>query len=193
MSSGLIPVTQLNALPLISVSQAQAGTMTVLGGSISRSFSPTQLGISATTTQTVGTKVCLVSNWLDLRGCVYHQFTLSKLNNTAGALLALPACSLTMQTRLGPTDNPSASLVISGSINDAMNAIYSVSSATITFAASNAGDVYRGVWAWGPGMGSGLSYDQAVAIGSNVRFIVSWSTNAVNAGNQFSAWLESSS
>lgn len=194
MSSGLIPVNQLNGLPLISAAQAAtAGTVQILGGAISRTFSPAQLGINGVTTQTVNTKICLVTNWLDLRGCCYHQFTLSKLNNTGGPLAALPACQLTIQTRLGPTDAPSASLVTGGGINDAMNAIYSVSSGSVTFAASAAGDLFRAVWAFGPNLGTGLAVDTAVAIGGNVRFIVSWSTNAVNAGNLFSAFLESSS
>lgn len=196
MSVQLVPVYQLNALPILTVQQAaNAGTLQVIGGSIFRVFTAADLGIAGINTSVVNTKTCLVTNWLDLRGCNKHAFTLMRSTpGGATAGIAFPA-SLQIQYRLGPTDTPSPSYVNGGSIVDVMNEIVPVTSGTVGVfpATANAADVQRVVWAWGDSTGSGSPWSQALALGGNVRLIVSWSTNPVNALNFWNAYLQSQS
>jgi len=77
--TGAVPVNQMNSLPLLSTSDlAFGGTVSVIGGSINRYFSPAQTGINgqANNLNTAdadlsgpGLGLSTVSNLLDVRGC----------------------------------------------------------------------------------------------------------------------------
>jgi hypothetical protein len=77
--TGAVPINQINALPLLSTSDlAFGGTVSVIGGSINRYFSPVQTGINgqAGNLNTAdadpsgsGAGFSVVSNLLDVRGC----------------------------------------------------------------------------------------------------------------------------
>jgi hypothetical protein len=77
--TGAVPINQINALPLLSTSDlAFGGTVSVIGGSINRYFSPVQTGINgaAGNLNTAdadpsgpGAGFSVVSALLDVRGC----------------------------------------------------------------------------------------------------------------------------
>jgi len=79
--TGAVPINQINSLPLLSTSDlAFGGTVSVIGGSINRYFSPAQTGINgqAGNMSTADPDPSLVgginaystfSNLLDVRGC----------------------------------------------------------------------------------------------------------------------------
>jgi len=77
--TGAVPINQINALPLLSTSDlAFGGTVSVIGGSINRYFSPVQTGINGAAGNLntadadpsgAGAGFSVVSNLLDVRGC----------------------------------------------------------------------------------------------------------------------------
>lgn len=193
MAIGKTPVNQLNALPLQDAdTNAAGGSLQIIGGAIVRYFDGTALGINGATAATVNTKVCLVTNYLDLRGCSKYMFALRR-TTPSGIVAALPVASLQIQMRLSASDTPSAGYV-NGGLNDVMNSIVSVSSATQTFPATlGAADAETALWAWDSGVSTGVGVGLGTMIGSDCRLIVTWSTNPVAATNLFSATLWASS
>lgn len=192
MAIGNTPQNQLDALPLqTAVQAAEAGSLEVVGGAIARVFSSATLGIAGSSVQTVNTKVCLVTPYLDLRGTSKYAMQL-RTTNAVGARAALPACVLEAQYRMGPNDTPSASYVNGGAISEALNAV-APHTGTVTFAATTgANEQQTGLWAWGFNTPAGTITNVCV-LGSDVRFIFSFSTNPVAAANIFSAYLWASS
>lgn len=189
MGSQAIPKLQQNALPLQTIAQANAGTVVDFGQSQARFWDALTLGVNGVAPATVNTKVCLVTGYLDVRGLSHFAFTLRRQWTGGGAGPALTACTLGFQYRQGVADAPSASYVVGGGINDAMNAIVSVTSGSVIFPATTGAEFQTAPWAWDPSVGSGLATSQGTMIGYDVRLIVSWATNPVAATNLFTAWL----
>ena len=193
MSSQLIPVNQLNALPLITAAQAAtAGTVQVVGGSVYRSFTPAQLGINATSVASdPGGIYYLATPFLDLRGCSKVTVTLQRTVSANGALL--PQLKLYGQTRQGPADAmPIAVYPTAGNFSSLLSAMILTTSdaAQGIFQAQLTTDVpQRCVWAFSfsqsGSSGSGDSFG-----GANTRFVWSPLTNAIAATNLFTAYLE---
>lgn len=187
---GKTPQNQLDALPLQDADTAAAGgVVQFVGTTLVRYFDAAALGINASSVATVNTKVCIVTPYLDLRGCKQYNFTLRCTN--AAVRIALPACFLEAQMRMGSADTPSASYVNGGAIANTLNAIMQINAAGQTFAATTAGgEVQTVLWSWDSSSGSGNS---GAWFSSDVRFIVSFSTNPVVAGTVFTAnlWAQS--
>lgn len=195
MASAKLPQNILNGLPLQDADAAAAGgDIQVIGGNISRFFSATALGIAGANAATIGGKVCLVSSWLDVRGCSKFIFQLRR-TTPAGPVAALTAALLQIQSRMGPLDSPSPSYTVAGSLRDDFNGCNNVSGNTYTFPlTAAAGETQTAAWGWYAGSATaGGMITNAVMIGSDVRLIVSWSTNPVAATNFFTATLAASS
>ena len=192
MSSGLIPVNQLDALPLISAAQAaQAGLLEIIGGRAARYFGPADLGINASGVSTVpvgaGFYYYLATPYLDLRGCSTFAFLLRR--NVGATITALAGASLQMQWRLGSADAPGVTWIdpTGAFVNDAQAGKATVQIG-VTFPATTAGNNQRALITWGGVLQGGFGAD--VAPGADARLIVSWSTtNPNNGDNTFTAAL----
>lgn len=193
MSSGLIPVNQLDALPLISAAQAaQAGQLQIIGGRAARYFGPADLGINASGVSTfpvgAGFYYYLATPYLDLRGCSTFAFLLRR--NVGATITALAGtASLQMQWRMNSADTPAVTWIdpSGATVNDNQAGKAQVQTG-VAFPATTAGNNQRALITWGGVLQNGFGSD--VAPGADTRLIVSWSTNNPNNGdNTFTAAL----
>jgi hypothetical protein len=84
-----IPKTQLDALPLIDADTASSpGGLEIIGGRVCKYWSPAATGINGTYMITdplaAGSKLMMLSNWLDVRGCTAFQLVVTRRAVDAG-------------------------------------------------------------------------------------------------------------
>lgn len=194
MAIGKTPVNQLNALPLQDAdANAAGGVIQVIGGVLVRFFDANALQINATAVSTINTRVCLVTPYLDLRGCRSYVMQLRTTN--PGVRAALASMTLRWQYRMGPGDAPAVTYVQGGGINDQFNGIFASTGGVIFPATAGANEVQTQAWGWtnGSDVNTGVVGQVLTALSSDIRFIFDWQTNPVAAANLFTAYLWASS
>lgn len=98
MASTKIPQSQLDSLPLQDAEEAtNPGTVTIIGGQVSRFFTPAQTGINAAVRDTTGGYYYVLGAYLDLSGCNTFTAMITRTINTGAAKVALPALFLWYQ------------------------------------------------------------------------------------------------
>jgi len=197
MAIGKTPVNQLNALPLQDAdSNAAGGTLQVVGGTITRYFSPAVLGINGASFTPDTLNCTIVSPFLDLRGCSKYTVALRLPRVTAGGLGQITNVFCHFQTRMGASDTPILYNINGGGQLDLVGSgwIAFNNNAQLFDTASN-GTVQTVVWSLsesGPSDGRSTS----LVLGSDVRLIFATHTataGSPNASNLFSAQLWASS
>jgi len=107
MAEPRIPANILNGLPLVTATTAaDPGDIQIVGNTLTKQWSPSQLGISDTA-RTVdpdtGGGALLLSNYLDVRGCSAFVFLLAfNIKTAAGIEVGPQAYNLYMHYRTGP-------------------------------------------------------------------------------------------
>lgn len=195
MASPNLPLNQQNALPIPGASASITGTTVIVGGVVTKYFSPSDMGISGVSTTTDGPTgaVYVSSQYLDLRGCSKYAMQVRCVNaNIRGALVAMQVVA---QYRLSGSDTPAPFYANGGSISLAFNAQLNVlGSGTIIFPATAAiSEVQTAYATWETAGGTGQAGEFSVVIGSDVRFFLFFSTNPVAAANAFTCSLWASS
>lgn len=186
MGVGLIPVNQLDALPLISAAQAaQAGTLQIVGGRAARYFGPADLGINASGVSTLpvgaGFYYYLVTPFLDLRGCSTFAFLLRR--NVGATITALAGTAvLQLQWRMNSADTPPVAWIdpTGTAVNENQVGKAQVQTGVV-FPATTAGNNQRALITWGGVLQA--QYSPNVAPGADTRVIVTWSTTNPNLGD----------
>ncbi len=179
MSSQLLPVNQINALPVQTISAAVDGQVFTVGGRVTKYFNPGQL-FNLQLMQSIHLPGLVdpwwyfVTPYLNLLGCYMFAF---ELTQKAGPHKAapFPQMSLWMQRRLGPTDAPP--LIVQDSANTpqpTISGMVELNSALTGFLASNAqGEVQRWMFTTG---GDVNANGQQLALGFDQRFVIMIST-----------------
>lgn len=186
-----VPQNQLNALPLLSVQDVtEGGTIEIVGGSLSRVWTPTQLGINGVApTLNADGLFYLTTPYLDLRGV--HYFMLD-LTYTASAAVTPNTMHWYAQHRNGPLDAPAVpanfgNSVYASTLRDQMSA--SGLPNVPAFAAAGSARMLLG---WSDINLSGDGQGQYLSLGGqNFRFIFTVG-NAANTATRltFTAYLE---
>ena len=183
-----IPQTQQDALPLLSIAQATSPSqVTVMGGTVSSYWSPTALGINGQSPQlfpiTAGSIYYLATPFLDLRGMSWFTLLLERFATTDNATspLALPfAFTLNAQYRAGPTDTPPIVLEVTpGTVSTNLSGYVGLGpiAGLQNFGASTNGVRQRQAISFGATFASPAGSEPQLAMGTDARLIVFWSTN----------------
>jgi hypothetical protein len=197
MAQPAIPINQQNALPIQSIAAASSpDQVTINGGQVLKYFSPGSAtppahgtGINGTPAGTDGNgHVFIASNFLGLSGCSNLVALITRGNSSGVGLGALTAMSLLMQYRLTPiTVAPTSNALGGGSINLDQCGMGVIATTSVIFPGMNSGNFEYVALSWGPSVDLGSStVITPTTIGADLRFILSWSTNAVNVNNLFS-------
>jgi hypothetical protein len=118
---GATPVNQLNALPLRTATAAAAdGDIEVVGGTISRYWSPAVLGINGVGSTLLGGNFFLATGYLNTTGVSRYVLILNR-QNAVGDAVALSAFTVHAQYRISklstPGINPITDQVTNGYLN----------------------------------------------------------------------------
>ncbi len=193
-----IPINQQNALPLATIAQATPGAIQLLGGQVSRSWTPSDLGMDGVPASIVnvpgsGLNYYLATPFLDMRGCARFAVLIRRTTTAGGAgLIALPTTAPWIQLRLTPTDTPPIFLFNGGSTSNNLTGTFVIKTPAVLFpAAGGVGEQQSILLAWG-GMQLG-SYGADIAGGTDIRIVLAWFTNLVDPSNSFqvSVWAGS--
>ena len=182
MASAKLPANILNGLPLQDADAAAAGgDLTVVGGAISRYFSPAALGIngqapSSFVTNIPGTIFYHASNYLDLRGMTKFQLLVRRNVNTVFTAVT-PTLSISFQVRMGPLDNPTPVWSSLLSQDDTLAGKSLTQSPALVFpTAGLANNSQTCVRTWTADQVTGFA-GVAASIGSDVRIVMLWASN----------------
>lgn len=193
MSSQLIPIVQINALPVLTISGAIQGTLYNVGGRISRYFSPTDLSINANALSSFAAPGgdfywYLATPFLNLTGCSLFSMLLVRNINTNAAQIS-PGATLWMQRRIDPLDVPPVTYFETTTNNQAQEMAGMVKCATTFGVAGNANSRQRMLLNWG-GVNF-LSVGAAAALGGDQRFIMDMGGIAAARPGGDSTWTAS--
>jgi hypothetical protein len=175
----LLPQNQINALPTLTVAQAQAAdTVQVVGGSITKNWIPQSTGVNGAqaTADGVGAGGFIATNYLDLTGCKFITLITTRVPSDASAQVALGTANTFLQYRLNKSDSPPTFRATGAfSVDLGMRQIQSTG-ADMTFPAIAAGDIsQRLILMWSPSSQVGTTATEVpVMIGSDVRILVHW-------------------
>ena len=197
MASPNLPLNQQNALPIPGASSVNNGTLTVVGGTVNRYCSPTDLGINGAGVLTLtvggGSYYYLATNYLNLTGCTRFAFLVSRAVTADQQAALATGGRLAVQFRLGATDTPAAVYVVGASAIEQFAGKSYLNTAAITFPAGSTGDNQRALVTWSADeiVGAG---GVAASFGTDCRFVFDWSTtNPTPGANTFTAQLWASS
>lgn len=197
MPDPIIPENQRNSFPLQTVSGAEGAEVTVVvGGQVQKYWGPSSSGIvNASAVNVGGGHIACVGNYLDMSGCINVALLLTYFSNEAAGIAAPPnailfaQCRLTKSTVMPLFNTDPAAGTIHLELCGMQQMGPTIDSATgADWAATGAGAtptlqyLYR---SWGPSLAGQNSHGTQV-IGSDVRFILSFATNPVNAAKKFS-------
>lgn len=177
MSSQLLPINQINALPVLTISGVVNGTVYRVGTRLARYFSPDDLGLNGVALSSFGVgggapNLCwyAATPYLNITGCSLISVVVKK---TYGAtLLQGQALTLFLQMRQGSLDVPSPFFTgTAGTPNDQLAGKLSMAAATAFQAAAIAGEVQRQLVTWGGMLQA--TYGQQIAFGSDNRLVLS--------------------
>lgn len=198
-----LPANQQDALPLQTIAQAlQPTTQSLVGSAVSKYWSDTDLGISGAVPSTMavggGNVYYLATPFLDLRGCKWFTFLFERLahtDNGTSALQYATAFTLYAQYRTSPSDTPPIMLeVSSGSVSGSLSGYVGLGPYTGlgNFGASDNNVRQREAITFGATFAQNGGNAPQLAIGTDARLIVNWSTSNPRTGHDastFSAWL----
>lgn len=186
---GAVPITQINSLPVLTVSQFTDGAAgggadgVIYSGHVLKFWSPTVLGIVASAPALTGTKYHITTPWLDVSPCQFFVFTIKRAI-PLGDNVAAKACNLMVQYKQDAADAPPVTMLIGAAINDEFNGIYPLRTNAITFPAIVGPATARYTIGICPNTGvASTMTNVSLVIGPWVRFQLSWSTNAPDAGD----------
>jgi hypothetical protein len=203
MAVGALPQNQIDALPLLTVAQAQQASTVIRGGGgqILKMFTPADLGfVNLTPTNIAGSgKFGLVAtNYVDVSFCTRFSAIIRRTisDNTAQVAMGFGGI-LTVQHRAFPGDTPPAAYLPAGALRDDMIGITQIGTVLTIFPAIGIGETQSLPVCWSDNVVSGTGVGNATTIGGDVRFIFSWNTNNPGGGaanlNLFNMWLEAQS
>lgn len=194
-----VPINQQNALPIATIAQATPGALLMLGGQVSRYYSPDDLGLNLVAISSgvfnpgAITAYWLATPYLDMRGCKYFSVVVKRTTTAGGAgLISLPSCTPEIQIRQTVTDAPPVYQVNGGSLNNELPGMFIIKTGAVMYpAAGGIGEEQRVIMAWGA-MQLG-SYGAAVAVGTDMRFVLRFFNTLVDPTNRFtvSVWAGS--
>lgn len=205
--SAAMPQNQQDALPLQTIAQAtQPTTYSFEGGTVSKYWDAATLGINGAGVSlypiTAGNVYYLATPFLDMRGCNWFTLMLERFATTDNATspLQLPfAFTLYAQYRTGPADTPSIVTEVSaGSVSPNLSGYVGVGpyAGLANFGASANGVRQREAITFGTTFAAVGGNQPQLALGTDTRLIVYWSTNnplPAHDTSTFSAWLWGSS
>jgi hypothetical protein len=189
---GATPVNQYNALPINTVDvQAAAGDIQVVGGTISKFWSPAILGINGVNASTVAGSVLLASAYIDATGCSRYTGLLRR-TNAVGDAANRAAFFVYVQYRLTKVATPAAA--IAGDQQTRIGKINCISTGLV-FETNGAGTAIdeTAAFTWSSEAPTGSSGNaRPLVIGTDCRIIIDWSTAANPPGAndffQFQLW-----
>ncbi len=174
MSSQLLPVNQINALPVQTIAGVVSGTAYTVGGKTARYFSPADLGLDHQSLQSVAVGASFVwylaTPYLNLLGCTLLNVLMVK--TYAANLAAGIALGAYAQTRQGALDTPGPFYIttVPAASND-LAAKVSLGPATAFLAAGANGDVQR--WQITYGGYTATNTGQQGVFGTDTRLVFS--------------------
>src|SRR3990172_6113590 len=201
MADAIIPINQQNSFPLVSVSGAQQATdVRIVGGMVVKYWGPAATGISGTLATDDGNgHICCVSNYLDMTGCSNAAAEVRRVSTVNPGPLAVTPFLLQMQYRLLKATVMPTSNLLGGAppVPPSVTELHLLqcgmvplqTGAGFAFAASPGtnGCTEYALIPWGPSAaGTSGANPPPVAIGSDVRFIISFGSIAVAATDSFS-------
>lgn len=203
-ASQLLPINQINAMPVQTIAGVVNGTVYTLGGRVSRYFSPADLelnGVNLVSFPTGGANPVwyqasnrLSGLYLNLLGCTV--FTLLIIKTYGTYLGAGQALTVFTQTRRGPTDAPDPFFIVPATHlpdDNLAGKVNTYTAGTNFVAAAAAGEVQRTILSWGGTIRASLG--QQNALGLDTRIVLSYAPQSARdpwgdpAGVQASATL----
>jgi len=201
MADPIIPANQRDSFPLETVTGAQQASETrIVGGMVVKYWGPSATNLTPAVLATDGNgHICGITNYLDMTGCT-NVVALIKRLDTAAAPAAVTPLLLQVQYRLDKATTMPSSLLLGGvninllqcgmvPIQSGAGFVFAASGAPITGALAQYAQL-----SWGPSVSAGTGANPSpVAIGSDVRFILSAAKIAVPGTNSFSLSIWGSS
>jgi len=188
--SGNVPQNQIDALPIITPdAAAAAGDLQIVGGSISRFWSPATLGLNGVAATASGGVFFLATPYLDVSGCTRFAMFISRFN-AVGDAIALTSTTVLAQYRLLKTSTPALTPV-----DQSVNSYVSLISSNIGFPAILAGATQNAVPTWSPEAPTGSSANaRPMVVGTDVRVVVHLSgAHLPGAADIWTVWLQGQS
>jgi hypothetical protein len=174
-----VPVNQINALPLLSISQYIAGDgadTLIYAKRTLKYWSPTALGIDGVVPILTPPKTHITTPWLNVSPCQFFALTVLR-NVLPGTLVGSDFITSIMQYKQTPTDNPLLTYPDLLSTNDAYNGMPFLETTSFKFPFVPAPDVQRYQLLYSPNTGVGSTIQNvALMIGPFIRFQLSWGT-----------------
>ena len=171
MSSQLLPVTQIEALPVQTIAGTVSGDVYQIGNRVVRYFDPPRLwGDTVLDNVIVGAPNrfwFLATPWLDLSCCTLVEFMLC-LTTKAVSPPAF-AGTLYVQYRTGPLDNPGYFNLTGGQRVEVLNGTTILNTLGSQFVAAPINTVQRQVVTWGGSINGAPG--QMLAFGRDQRFL----------------------
>ena len=180
MSSQLLPINQIDAMPVQTISGLVNGTTYTVGGRIARYFSPAALQLDHVFLSSYAfgggapNHVWFAATpYLNLTGCQLVSFLVVKTYGTY--LGAGTALNIFSQTRLGELDAPDPFFIqVAGGygvVDQVAGKYNTFPTATPFVAAAGAGEVQRAMMSWGGTIQANVG--SLMALGTNTRFVLS--------------------
>jgi hypothetical protein len=190
-SAQTVPVNQINALPLLSLSQYIAGDgadTLIYAKRTLKYWSPTALGINGVVPVLTPPKYHITTPWLDVSPCQFFALTVLR-NVLAGTLVGSKFITSLMQYKQTPSDAPLLTYPDPLNCNDAYNGMPFLETSAFKFPFVAAPDVQRYQMLYSPNTGVGSTIQNvALMIGPFIRFQLSWNNVAPDPIFDFSTY-----